>query len=184
MASKQAFLAARTTGLEKTSVDSIFYCTGTTVKFTHMTEKLDLFDWDKDANPDFENPKGRDFGWVTRMHSKELDPLKLIANFAQDHGKSCFWSLRMNDTHDSTFAELRPWAEPRWKLENPHLLMHPERQQSKYGWINGPSWTWSALDYNHEEVRDRILETVADVAMRYRLEGLELDFTRFPVFFS
>ncbi len=43
---------------------------------------------------------------------------------------------------------------------------------------------WSALDYTIPEVRDKAFRVLQDVATRYDVDGLELDFFRHPVFFK
>ena len=42
---------------------------------------------------------------------------------------------------------------------------------------------WSSLDYGRSEVRDRAFEILRDVARRYDVDGLELDFFRHPIYF-
>jgi len=40
------------------------------------------------------------------------------------------------------------------------------------------------VDYEKQQVRDKVLEILTDVCSRYDIDGVELDFFRFPVFFK
>ena len=72
-------------------------------------------------------------------------------------------SLRMNDGH------------------NPHLPEHPG--QSSF-WKSHPEWRLAyGLDYEQPEVREHNMKLVHEVCTRYDLDGLELDFVRFWLYF-
>jgi len=171
-ATPESFLASRTTALVGSHVDSIFYCTGVFNLYTHQSDECEQLVHDS---------AGRSTKWLGQLNAAGHDTLQLMVDFGRKNGMEVFWSMRMNDTHDSSPA--RPWLWTKWKEQHRSLLMCPQRQQSKYGWVNGPSWTWSAVNYEHEEVRDKVLRIVEDVVTRYDVDGIELDFTRFPAFF-
>jgi len=168
----ESFLASRTSALVGSHVDAIFYCTGVFNLYTHQSDESEQLGHDGE---------GRDMTWLKRLNAQGHDTLGLMVDFGHKHDMEVFWSIRMNDTHDSSPA--RPWLWTKWKEQHRHLLMLPRPAQSKYGWVNGPSWTWSAVNFEHKQVRDKVVRIIDDVVSRYDIDGIELDFTRFPVFF-
>lgn len=112
-------------------------------------------------------------------------PLKIVTDFAHEHGMEAFASVRMNDVHDS-FVE---GHLSRWKLENREFLVSTRGLQTA---IAEPAFPGSrvanlyatALDFTHQVVRDRKFEIIQEVCLRYDLDGVELDFIRHPVLFK
>jgi len=178
---EQSFLDARSTGLQDSQVDCLSYCTGVFDLYTHRSDLTQPLFAAADAGPGSDAAQK---AWVNELRDQGHDTLELMTRFARENGRRCFWSMRMNDTHDSGMLTSRPWLRNEWKLTHRDWLMHPEPTQSRFGWINGPSWTWSAVNYEHEEVRHRVWAIIDDVVGRCDLDGIELDFTRFPVLFS
>ena len=81
------FLAARTTSLVGTQVDSIWYSTCTAgVLFTHDTKLGGYFG--KGISQELLDTYGR-------------DNLQIQVDYAHENNLEVFWSLRMNDTHDA-----------------------------------------------------------------------------------
>ena len=112
-------------------------------------------------------------------------PLKIVTDFAHEHGMEAFASLRMNDVHDS-FVE---GHLSRWKLDHREFLVSTRGLQTA---IAEPAFPGSrvanlyatALDFTHPVVRDRKFEIIQEVCLRYDLDGVELDFIRHPVLFK
>jgi len=112
-------------------------------------------------------------------------PLKIVTDFAHEHGMEAFASVRMNDVHDS-FVE---GHLSRWKLDHRELLVSTRGLQTE---IAEPAFPGSrvanlystALDFTHQVVRDRKFEIIEEVCLRYDLDGVELDFIRHPVLFK
>lgn len=112
-------------------------------------------------------------------------PLKIVTDFAHEHGMEAFASVRMNDVHDS-FVQ---GHLSRWKHENRELLVSTRGLQTE---IAEPAFPGSrvanlystALDFTHQVVRDRKFEIIEEVCLRYDLDGVELDFIRHPVLFK
>lgn len=153
----QQFLAKRMAGLVDTQVDSIFYST----PYSYQIVTAPLVD--KDGNP------------------TDKDTLETAISFAHAYKKELFWSMRMNDSADSSLEgglKLNPW-----KIEHRNYLMSTSHMSFPYGWVNRPSWPWSAMNYEHVEVRAHIFEVIAGVCDQYNVDGIELDFWRWPVFF-
>ena len=112
-------------------------------------------------------------------------PLKIVVDFAHEHGMEAFASVRMNDVHDS-FVE---GHLSRWKLDHREFLVSTRGLQTA---IAEPAFPGSrvanlystALDFTHQVVRDRKFEIIEEVCLRYDLDGVELDFIRHPVLFK
>ncbi len=165
----QSFLDCRTTGLEDTNISSIFYCTGLTTAFTHKSEVAGRFGYGGISD------ERKNFPVV--LDKFDTDSLTLQIEYARKHHKEIFWSLRMNDTHDSSMkaGSLRT----AWKEEHPECLMGAPGEKFPYGGSR-----WSALDYSKPLVRKFIFDVIEEVCNNYDVDGIELDFFRHPVFFK
>ena len=112
-------------------------------------------------------------------------PLKIVTDFAHEHGMEAFASVRMNDVHDSFVKG----HLSRWKLDHREFLVSTRGLQTA---IAEPAFPGSrvanlyatALDFTHQVVRDRKFEIIEEVCLRYDLDGVELDFIRHPVLFK
>jgi hypothetical protein len=106
-------------------------------------------------------------------------PFRLVVDFAHENGMECFVCLRMNDCHDSFMVGWKTL----WKQQHPEWLVDsegipPDRFKHRFGLYV------SAQDFTHQAVRDRKFEIAEELAARYDMEGIELNFMRHPVFFS
>lgn len=122
-----------------------------------------------DEQPFFEglDPKRRFetalFKAMRALHETGCDyPQRMIGRAR--HNKVKPWiSLRMNDGH------------------NGHLPNHPGHNTL---WKSHPQWRLAyGLDYEQAEVREYYLKLVREVCSRYDIDGLELDFVRFWLYF-
>lgn len=165
----QSFLDARTSGLEDTNISTIFYCTGLTTAFTHRTEAAGRFGYGGISD------ERKNFPVV--LDKFDTDSLTLQIDYARKHHKEIFWSLRMNDTHDSSMkaGSLRTV----WKEKHPECLMGAPGEKFPYGGSR-----WSALDYSKPLVRKFIFSVIEEVCNNYDIDGIELDFFRHPVYFK
>ncbi len=162
------FLAIRTTPLVGSQVDAIFYCSGVFNIYTNHSSVTELQD--------------HLYG-ERRTFAKDLyancgkDPLTLMIEFCHAHRIEIFWSMRMNDTHDSS----PQWAGlmSQWKKDHPELLMGKRGQRFAAG--NG---RWSSVNYGEPVVREQVYRILEDVITRYDIDGVELDFFRHPVYFK
>ncbi|MFO7936176.1 MAG: hypothetical protein R6V06_01040 [Kiritimatiellia bacterium] len=165
---REAFLASRTTPLIGSQVDAIMYCDGIWGTFTHVSPTADL-------------RVGSDHGYkewaVELVKDGGPDPLGSIVNFGRNNGIEVFWSLRMNDTHDSG----DPTMMSPWKKSHPDCLVGNFKDRKKY---KGGGRRWSAVDYSKKEVRERTAGWFDEVGARYAVDGFELDFFRHPIFFK
>lgn len=160
-----SFLERRTLPLIGSQVDAIFYCSGVFNLYTHKSEETELRGHgDKEA-----------LDWAWELTKLGTDSLTVITEFAHENGMEAFWSMRMNDTHDSGDDALLC----RWKQEHPDYLMGKKGDKFPHG-----GGRWSAVNYGLPEVREKVFRILRDVATRYDVDGLELDFYRHPVYFK
>jgi len=163
--SPENFLSKRTSPLLGSQVDAIFYCTGVFNSYTHHSAETELR-----AMAD----RGVD-DWAHELIKTGRDSLTIMADFCHANGMECFWSMRMNDTHDSA----DPHLFCQWKKDHPELLMGTKEDKFPYG-----GRRWSAVNYGLPEVREKVFRILQDVCTRYDVDGLEFDFFRHPVYFK
>lgn len=141
------------------------------------------------------------------------DPLQAILGFWKQDGRRFFLSMRMNDKHHAWFNWAHLWDDFRrthrhWFLKPPT----DEEWQNEYlPWLEdktkpGPKEMWARpqtppplvlragpnrerngedllYDYSKAEVRLHYLEVLREACRRYDLDGVELDWLRYPKFF-
>ena len=140
----------------------------------------DGFDPAKDnTQPFFGDAKPEDCAGVRRwahnlrvMLESGVDPTGRMLERCRQRGISPWVSIRMNDVHD---AGLRKSAlHSRFWTEHPEYWRYPDRFTA---------WNDRCLNYGLEPVRDHAMALVKEVCDRYDMEGLELDWNRFPLHF-
>ena len=153
----------RTTGLIGSQVDSIFYCTGVFNYYFHRSNESERLTSDENVA-----------AYLRRLDALGTDPLAMMADYCRRHDFEIFWSMRMNDTHDSgndlLFCQ--------WKRDHPDYLVGTKDKRLAYG-----ANRWSSVDYGVGAVRDKVFRILEDVCQRYDVDGIELDFFRHPVLF-
>lgn len=107
---------------------------------------------------------------LARMVGDSIDPVALVMNRARLRGMESFLTFRMNELHDVDKPE-SPLLSPFWKT-------HPGYRVGGY-----EGWGKEALNYAVPEVREYFFALLREVVTRYDLDGLELDFMRFPYYF-
>jgi hypothetical protein len=163
----RSFLEMRTTPLEESHVDSIFYCTGVNNLYSHRSEVSEQMGV---------NWKIKNKEWVQKLDEQGTDSLSIMVRWCRHHGKEIFWSMRMNDRHDTSAKNRHLLCQ--WKRDHPELLMGKPGDR----WPCGGN-SWSALRYGRAEVREKTYDILEDVCTRYDVDGVELDFFRHPVYF-
>ncbi len=98
------------------------------------------------------------------------DPTGVIVDRARLRGLESFLTFRMNELHDVDVPG-SPLLSQFWKN-------HP---QDRVGGYEG--WGAMALNYAVPEVRDYYFSLLSEVCTRYDVDGLEMDFMRFPYYF-
>jgi hypothetical protein len=101
-----------------------------------------------------------------------VDPMQRMIDRCRQRHISPWVSIRMNDVHDAHL--LRSPLHSRFWLEHRDYWRYPDR-------LNG--WNDRCLNYGLEPVRDHALALIREVCQRYDVDGLELDWNRFPLHF-
>ncbi|MBT4815990.1 MAG: hypothetical protein HON70_09835, partial [Lentisphaerae bacterium] len=119
------------------------------------------------------------------------DPLQPILQFWKRDGRTFFFSMRMNDIHHAWFNWAHLWSH--FRRTHRDLLLQPptdtQWEREFVPWIEGKtkrpdiSDSSMALDYSRAEVRAYYLDTLRDACHRYDLDGVELDWLRYPCLF-
>jgi hypothetical protein len=107
---------------------------------------------------------------LERLTRDGIDPVAMVMNRARLLGMESMLSYRMNELHDVDKPS-SPLLGPFWKA-------HPEYRVGGY-----EGWGKEALNYAIPEVREYFFGILREVVSRYDLDGLELDFMRFPYYF-
>lgn len=119
------------------------------------------------------------------------DPFGLLVQRAREQSFEVFASFRLNEVHaveqpDSMLLS-RFWKEhPEWRIGKAGDPLPPI-----YLEILGPdthpivaSWLPGGLNFAVPEVRARRLAELRELCERYPIDGLDLDFQRFPMYFK
>ena len=101
-----------------------------------------------------------------------VDPVGRMVDRCHTKGISPWISIRMNDIHDAPYTK-SPLHSPFWK-EHHEYWRYPDR-------FNG--WYDRCLNYALQPVRDRMMALIREVCDRFDIDGLELDYNRFPAYF-
>jgi hypothetical protein len=165
-------LSRRTAPLAGSQVSTIFYCTISSPfgVFTHHSKVGDLFNTREGV---FSSNQ------TAALFDRHIDPLKVMAKWCRENHVELFWSMRMNDTHDSGNAGYSPimFRMSSVKNQHPQWLMGSADKRPKYG-------KWTCVDYGRAEIRDLALNYVEEVCRNYDVDGVELDFFRHALFFK
>ncbi|MBI81724.1 MAG: hypothetical protein CMJ81_00875 [Planctomycetaceae bacterium] len=106
------------------------------------------------------------------------DPLREVIRFGHRHGKEVFASFRMNMIQDSW----RPNFQTQWKRDHPDWCLGVREMADLED--DPRSLYWSGLDFEKSPVRDQRVAVIRDICSRYDVDGMELDFWRWPAFFK
>lgn len=106
---------------------------------------------------------------VWALQEQGCDYPKRMSDRARLRGLKAWISLRMNDAHYPDQPD-HPYHSTFWRS-------HPEWHLS-----SNPS-DWYGMDYEQPQVREHYMKLVREVCERYDLDGLELDFLRFQLYF-
>jgi len=157
----RSFLAARTTPVFDTQVDTYVWCVG----------------------------NGCEPPWGGALGDKLLPCLGsadratgLVVDACHAHGLEVWGSLRMNDIHDSIFAKNLGEANDPLKARHPEYLIAAEEVRSRPEELY-ERYHWTAFNFARPEVRSYRLDFIERNASRHDFDGYELDFTRFAWMF-
>ncbi|MEZ6048055.1 MAG: hypothetical protein R3C11_21250 [Planctomycetaceae bacterium] len=123
------------------------------------------------------------------------DPLKLVIDRAREKGLETFISVRLNEVHWVNEPDTYPynliisrfWKEhPQYWIGKPNDPL-PELHQEILGKRTSPvvyGWLPGGLNFALPEVREWRLTQIQEFLDRYDVDGIELDFQRFPMYFK
>lgn len=119
------------------------------------------------------------------------DPLQPILEFWKRDDRAFYFSMRMNDQHHGWLNWPHLWDD--FRLAHRRLFLEPPtdaRWEAEFvPWIEGrgkrPAIGTAAVafDYSRPEVRAYYLDTMREACRRYDLDGVELDWLRYPRLF-
>ncbi len=101
-----------------------------------------------------------------------IDPMQRMIDRCRKRQISPWVSLRMNDVHDAHLLD-SPLHSRFWR-NHPEYWRYPDRFKA---------WNDRCLNYALQPVRDHMLALIREVCQRYDMDGLELDWNRFPLHF-
>ena len=171
----EGFLAQRMEAVLDSQVDSVFYCTGATVMFSHNTQVGETYGRYSTESDGIDITNSR------ALIAQNTDTLQLVVDFCKKHDIEVFFTHRINDIHDS--MESCSFELATWKREHPEYLLGKQEDQGKYTGSD-PRYWWSSLDFEIGEVRDYLIAIIEDVLARYDVDGIEIDYFRSPMFFK
>lgn len=107
---------------------------------------------------------------VTRdLLAQGTSPVKIAEEYCKAEGLEFFVTLRVNDTHDA--GKPLSFLYPKFKEDHPEFLFGQPYTKVPYG-------AWSAVDFAHPEVRQRLVNVVAEICAKFDVDGVDLDFFR------
>ena len=106
------------------------------------------------------------------MRSAGVDPMQRMIDRCRRKGIRPWVSIRMNDVHDAHLA--RSPLHSRFWLDHRDYWRYPDRFTA---------WNDRCLNYGLAPVREHALALIREVCERYDVDGLELDWNRFPLHF-
>ena len=165
----EGLLEVRTTPLRGSQVDTIFYSTAACFpSFSHNTKVGEVFTC---------REKNYRHNSVPALIAQGTDPLRIMVKHCKKNAIEIFWSLRVNDTHDSSSAWYGPVLFTQFKKDHPECIVGSKTKRPKHG-------SWSSVDYAQPAVRDLCFRIVEEVCQNYDVDGIEFDFFRHACFFK
>ena len=175
----EALLRANIAALADTPVQTLVYCVGMGGDLMYYDTKVaSRVGWRKapDETPGSLMEKRMENARVCLAQG--ADAVRTAGETAKALGLRFIPSLRMNDAHFMTKPDEHSMTSEFWFKHRGRYTIKdsPLPWQPAYG---------NLLDYTHEAVRQLRLDTVFEVLERNRdlIDGFELDFNRFQVFF-
>ena len=176
----EAYLSHRLDHVIDTQVDSVWlsFVGGADVLLydTKVGEIADSGPWPGVRKPGEETVHWRN---IKAFLDQGTDSLRIVLDFCRKHGLEMFASYRMNMIQDSWQRSFRT----KWKREHPELCLG-ERGSYENSDNEELRHCWSSLDWEHEAVRDQRLAVIEEICSGYDVDGMELDFWRWPAFFK
>lgn len=168
-----AYMASFIDKLKDSDVDAVLCCP-TAWRANLFPSEVDP-QWRK-YTPGQKSQKFPPFDYIMKYIHDGGDPVQETLAACRRNGKAFFISYRMNDHHYVT--------DLAWPTHNAFWREHP---QYWLGDTGDSPYTFSdqcrLLNYLIPEVREYYFSILQELCTRYDVDGLELDFQRFPKFF-
>lgn len=115
-----------------------------------------------------------------RRNGPDANDAQMYINMLKLHEGGCDYAKRMIDR--ARRNQVKPWISLR--MNDGHEQGNREHPSHSTIWKSHPQWRLAyGLDYEQPEVRKHQMKLVREVCFRYDLDGLELDFERFWLYF-
>jgi hypothetical protein len=122
------------------------------------------------------------------------DPIELVVDRIHAKGMEAFITFRLNEIHDVENAESlivsKFWRDhPEWRVAKPTDKLAKVFEDIIGGTPENPvhpvvaTWFRGAMNFAVPEVRAFRLAELRECCERYDIDGLDLDFQRFPIYF-
>ncbi|MBC8876512.1 MAG: family 10 glycosylhydrolase [Planctomycetes bacterium] len=106
------------------------------------------------------------------LRAEGTDALHLVTEHMHKKGKKVLAAIRMSDTHHRSLDRSNPLC-PQFAVDHPeYVIKQPDGRTNE-----------TALDYSYPEVRQHRMAIMRDIAERYDVDGLELNFVRWAKHF-
>ena len=169
------YIASFIEKLKDTDVDAIMCCP-TAWRTNLFPSEVDP-QWKK-YTPDQISSKFRSFDYIMKYIHSGGDPVKDTLDACRKYNKDFFISYRMNDHHYVT--------DLTWPTHNFIWREHPEY------WLGDSDTSPHTkdndnvrlLNYMLPQVREYYFSIIQELCTDYDVDGVELDFQRFPIFFK
>jgi hypothetical protein len=144
--------------------------------------------------PDSKGTQERGMANLRGLVDAGHDPIGLVVDRAREKKLEVFITFRLNEIHDvqnpDSLLVSRFWREhPEWRVGKLGDEIHPKFKAIIGGrpdyQVNPivASWFPGALNFAIPEVRAVRLAELRECAERYDIDGIDLDFQRFPIYF-
>ena len=136
----------------------------------------------------------RAFANLYGIYNKGHDPFGIMIDRAREKGLEIFISFRPNEIHDvqnpDSLIVTQFWRDhPQWRVGKIGDKISPVFAEIIGGRPDHPvhpivaSWFPGALNFAVPEVRQLRLAELRECCEKYPIDGLDLDFQRFPIYF-
>ena len=178
---------SRMSALPGTQVDSVFICSGATHVLNHPSSVAesyaDIVDRYGLTGGNFDHFRDN----MRALETLGTDAIKLTVDFCKKNRTEVFYSYRVNDLHLAQGGSMNVERSTWWREHPEYWLGKPaditEEDSLKYPATDPKRWGWAALNFELPEVRAYLLTILDDVANKYDLDGIEIDYLRAPLFF-
>jgi hypothetical protein len=156
-----------------TGITTFLHCVNPGQNMGYPSRVAPMYHWDSSpavARSQQELNRKRMSENLARLVADSIDPTALVLDRVRLRGMEVFVTFRMNELHDVDDPE-SPLLSPFWK----------DHAEYRVGGYDG--WGASALNYAVPQVREYFFALLTEVCDRYDIDGLELDFMRFPYYF-